>query len=71
MTLCPLFTFTQDTAEWYENEHAAGKAFRAFLKNNPSIPRSSLFFETKLMHNRGKNATLEAIKTSLNECGLE
>lgn len=61
----------QDTAEWYENERPAGRAFRNFLENNPSIPRSALFFETKLMHNNGKEATQTAIETSLAECGLE
>ncbi|KAF8532316.1 NADP-dependent oxidoreductase domain-containing protein [Gautieria morchelliformis] len=60
-----------DTAEWYENERPAGRAFRTFLKNNPSISRSALFFETKLMHNRGKEATRKAIEKSLEECGLE
>jgi len=35
------------------------------------VPRSAVFFETKLKHNLGRDAARQAIQRSLQECGLE
>jgi len=60
-----------DTAEWYENEVSAGKGVRGFLKENPSVQRSDIFYETKLMHNHGREKVRKDIEASWANCGLE
>ncbi|KAH8100787.1 aldo-keto reductase [Cristinia sonorae] len=59
-----------DSAEWYYNEKECGAAIRAFL-SEADLPRSSIFFTTKLQSN-GKYDTVKAtIDRSLKACGLE
>jgi len=60
-----------DSAEWYENERAAGNAIRDFLAKYPSVPRSTIFYETKLKYNLGRDKTQKAFLKSMEECGLE
>ncbi|KAF8589912.1 Aldo/keto reductase [Ramaria rubella] len=60
-----------DSAEWYENERPAGEGVRDFLARNPAVPRADIFFETKLMYNRGKEAVKRALAKSLRDSGLE
>ncbi|KIJ50921.1 hypothetical protein M422DRAFT_244873 [Sphaerobolus stellatus SS14] len=60
-----------DTAEWYENERSAGKGIHRFLQENPSVPRSEIFYETKLKHNLGRKQAQKALQRSLADCGLE
>ncbi|KAK6358885.1 hypothetical protein TWF696_000065 [Orbilia brochopaga] len=66
-----------DSAEWYENEAACGRAIRDFLESpantNAATPltRSDIFFTTKLRRNISYEATRAAIKESLEKCGLE
>ena len=40
-----------DGAEWYENEADCGRAINDFMKNS-GVPRSEIFFTTKLMANK-------------------
>jgi len=60
-----------DTAEWYENERPAGQGVRDFLAAHPTVPRSDVFFETKLKHNLGKEKAKQAIQKSVKESGLD
>ncbi|KAK7690955.1 hypothetical protein QCA50_006058 [Cerrena zonata] len=59
-----------DSAEWYYNERECGNAIRDFLKQS-GLPRSSIFYTTKLQNNSSYNATKAAIDKSLKACGLE
>ncbi|KAG7444722.1 Aldo/keto reductase [Guyanagaster necrorhizus] len=58
-----------DSAEWYENERECGQAILDFCRK-AQVPRSSVFFTTKLKMNRGYAQTKKAIKRSLDTCGL-
>ncbi|KAJ6257203.1 LOW QUALITY PROTEIN: hypothetical protein Dda_8089 [Drechslerella dactyloides] len=66
-----------DSAEWYENEVACGRAIRDFLASPANteattpLTRADVFFTTKLRRNVSYDATRAAIKRSLAECGLE
>ncbi|KIY65012.1 aldo-keto reductase [Cylindrobasidium torrendii FP15055 ss-10] len=59
-----------DSAEWYDNEKEVGQAIRDFLKRS-GLPRSDVFYTTKLKNNVSHEATLASIKKSLDLCGLE
>lgn len=61
--------WTQDSAEWYENESECGQAILDFCKRS-NIPRSEIFFTTKLRLNNGYDNVKNAIQKSLDECGL-
>ncbi|KAF5372007.1 hypothetical protein D9615_008082 [Tricholomella constricta] len=58
-----------DSAEWYENERPVGNAIRHFCDAN-NVPRSDIFYTTKLKDNNGYDHTRAAILRSLDECGL-
>lgn len=59
----------QDSAAWYENEKECGNAILDYCKSH-NIPRSAIFFTTKLKHNNGRDSVKKAIQKSLDECGL-
>ncbi|ORY66961.1 Aldo/keto reductase [Leucosporidium creatinivorum] len=60
-----------DGAEWYENEADCGKAINAFIKES-GVPRSEIWFTTKLMHNQKEpQGVVDAIKVSLEKAGLD
>ncbi|KAF9266418.1 Aldo/keto reductase [Marasmius fiardii PR-910] len=58
-----------DSAEWYENERECGKAILDFCKQ-ANIPRSDIFYTTKLKYNDGYDAVKQSIEKSLELCGL-
>jgi len=58
-----------DSAEWYYNEHECGRAILDFCAAS-GVPRTSVFFTTKLRTNSGYAASKAAIAKSLNTCGL-
>ncbi|KAJ6553558.1 Aldo/keto reductase [Mycena vulgaris] len=58
-----------DSATWYDNETACGRAILDFCKDTKT-PREAIFYTTKLMLNDGYEKTIEAIQFSLDECGL-
>ncbi|KIM85035.1 hypothetical protein PILCRDRAFT_6031 [Piloderma croceum F 1598] len=58
-----------DSAEWYENECECGQAILDFCKRS-NVPRSEIFFTTKLRLNNGYSNVKNAIQKSLDECGL-
>ncbi|KAK0444049.1 NADP-dependent oxidoreductase domain-containing protein [Armillaria borealis] len=58
-----------DSAEWYENEKECGQAILDFCRK-AEVPRSNVFFTTKLKMNRGYAQTKKAIQRSLDACGL-
>ncbi|KAG5651343.1 hypothetical protein H0H81_009006 [Sphagnurus paluster] len=58
-----------DSAEWYKNERAVGTAIQHFLAAH-ALPRSAVFYATKLKLNAGYAAASAAIARSVDECGL-
>jgi len=58
-----------DSAEWYYNEAECGQAIRDFCAAS-GVPRSEVFFTTKLQKNSGYTTSKTAISRSLQECGL-
>ncbi|KAF8071746.1 aldo-keto reductase [Lyophyllum atratum] len=58
-----------DSAEWYENEKEVGKAISDFCAAY-SVPRSEIFFTTKLKLNNGFAHAIAAAKKSVQRCGL-
>ncbi|KAJ8072078.1 hypothetical protein PM082_015636 [Marasmius tenuissimus] len=58
-----------DSAEWYENERECGRAILDFCKQ-ADIPRSAVFYTTKLKYNNGYDAVKRSIEKSLELCGL-
>ncbi|KAG6909855.1 hypothetical protein DXG01_014883 [Tephrocybe rancida] len=58
-----------DSAAWYENEAAVGRAILDFLAKH-ALPRSAVFYTTKLKLNAGFAAALAAIRASVDACGL-
>lgn len=54
-----------DTAEWYENEHACGKAIADWLEDHPNVTREEIFYTTKLKTNVSRIDTVDKIKKSL------
>lgn len=58
-----------DSAEWYENEKEVGQAILDFCKAN-NIPRSDIFYTTKLKLNNGYDAVRESIRRQTKACGL-
>ncbi|TFK33452.1 aldo-keto reductase [Crucibulum laeve] len=58
-----------DSAAWYENEKEVGQAILDFCKT-ADVPRSDIFFTTKLKLNNGYANVRKAIQKSLDECGL-
>ncbi|KAJ4480234.1 Aldo/keto reductase [Lentinula aciculospora] len=58
-----------DSAEWYENERECGKAILDFCTGH-DVPRSSVFYTTKLKYNDGYEGVTRSIQKSLDECGL-
>ncbi|KAG6845296.1 hypothetical protein H0H93_016130, partial [Arthromyces matolae] len=56
-------------ATWYENESIVGRAINDFLQKN-SLPRSAVFYTTKLMFNNGYDNVKNAIRKSVDACGL-
>ncbi|KAK4686791.1 hypothetical protein P7C73_g3337, partial [Tremellales sp. Uapishka_1] len=59
-----------DTAEWYENEAATGKALAAYLKET-STPRSEIFITSKLKNNGTYAQALSDLKSSLRKAGAD
>lgn len=55
--------------EWYENERECGKAILDFCHKN-NMPRSSVFYTTKLKYNNGYEGVTRSIQKSVDECGL-
>ncbi|EWC45874.1 hypothetical protein DRE_04881 [Drechslerella stenobrocha 248] len=61
-----------DSAEWYENEAACGRAIRDSLAApSTTLTRADVFFTTKLRRNESYAATRDAIRRSLAECALD
>jgi diketogulonate reductase-like aldo/keto reductase len=60
----------KDSAEWYENEPECGRAILDFCIES-GVSRADIFFTTKLKHNAGFDATINAINRSLELCGLD
>jgi hypothetical protein len=60
----------KDSAEWYENERECGRAILDFCIES-GVSRADIFFTTKLKHNAGFDATINAINRSLELCGLD
>ncbi|OSX58802.1 hypothetical protein POSPLADRAFT_1075731 [Postia placenta MAD-698-R-SB12] len=58
-----------DSAEWYGNERECGQAILDFCAAS-GVPRSSIFFTTKLRTNSGYVAAKKAIDRSIQTCGL-
>ncbi|CCM04322.1 uncharacterized protein FIBRA_06493 [Fibroporia radiculosa] len=58
-----------DSAEWYYNERQCGRAVVDFCTAS-GVPRSSIFFTTKLQTNAGYAAAKASIARSLETCGL-
>ncbi|KAL5526632.1 hypothetical protein ACEPAF_8356 [Sanghuangporus sanghuang] len=58
-----------DSAAWYYNEKEVSEAILDFCKKN-NIPRSDIFYTTKLQSNNGYEASKKAIQRSLDACGL-
>ncbi|KAF8485739.1 aldo-keto reductase [Russula ochroleuca] len=58
-----------DSAEWYENERECGRAILDFCAES-GVSRTDIFFTTKLKHNAGFDATINAIDRSVELCGL-
>lgn len=58
-----------DSAAWYYNEKEVGKAILDFCEAR-KIPRSDIYFVTKLRSNDGYEASKKAIQKSLDACGL-
>ncbi|GLB40219.1 putative reductase [Lyophyllum shimeji] len=58
-----------DSAEWYENEKECGQAIRDFCAAH-DVPRADIFYITKLKLNNGYDHAREAIRRSLDACGL-
>ncbi|KZS92007.1 Aldo/keto reductase [Sistotremastrum niveocremeum HHB9708] len=59
-----------DSAAWYENEQECGKAILDFLKSHPEVKRENIFYTTKLRQNVGYEASLQAIRESVDLSGL-
>ena len=61
---------SKDSAAWYYNEKEVGAAIRAFLSKT-GLPRSAIFFTTKLRNNSTSYDSVKAaIDKSLKDCGL-
>ncbi|KAG6810126.1 hypothetical protein H0H92_013184 [Tricholoma furcatifolium] len=58
-----------DSATWYGNEAVVGSAISDFL-NTYDLPRSEVFYTTKLMLNNGYASVRAAIQASVDACGL-
>ncbi|KAH9943699.1 aldo-keto reductase [Amylocystis lapponica] len=58
-----------DSAEWYYNERQCGRAILDFCAAS-GVPRSEIFFTTKLRLNNGYAAATAAIQRSVESCGL-
>jgi diketogulonate reductase-like aldo/keto reductase len=58
-----------DTAEWYENEASCGKAIFDFCTKH-SVPRSDIFYTTKLKLNNGYENVRASIRKSVAASGL-
>jgi len=59
----------KDSAEWYENERECGQAILDFCANH-NIPRTSIFYTSKLKNNNGYERVRRAIDKSVKDCGL-
>ncbi|KAJ3769129.1 aldo-keto reductase [Lentinula raphanica] len=57
------------STEWYENERECGKAILDFCRSH-DVPRSSVFYTTKLKYNNGYEGVTRSIQKSLDESGL-
>ncbi|KAF5378984.1 hypothetical protein D9757_009115 [Collybiopsis confluens] len=58
-----------DSAEWYENEKECGRAILDFCRSH-DVPRSNVFFTTKLKFNHGYEGVTRSIQKSVDKCGL-
>ncbi|THU83390.1 aldo-keto reductase [Dendrothele bispora CBS 962.96] len=58
-----------DSAEWYENERECGQAILDFCRKH-DVPRSSVFYVSKLKNNNGYERVRRAIDKSVKDCGL-
>ncbi|KAH7928132.1 aldo-keto reductase [Leucogyrophana mollusca] len=58
-----------DSAAWYENEKECGEGIRQFCEES-GVPRSEIFFTTKLKQNNGYVRVKRAIQASLEACQL-
>ncbi|KAI0041719.1 aldo-keto reductase [Auriscalpium vulgare] len=59
-----------DTADWYDNEAACGRALRDFCAES-GVPRSEIYYTTKLKHNLGAKSAYASIRRSLAASGLD
>jgi diketogulonate reductase-like aldo/keto reductase len=59
-----------DSAPWYNNEGECGQAILEFC-HETGVPRSDIFYTTKLGSNNGLTPSKEAIQISLDKCGLK
>ncbi|KAI5122554.1 hypothetical protein M0805_005281 [Coniferiporia weirii] len=58
-----------DSAAWYENEKEVGNAILDFCKAH-QVPRSEIYYTTKLRSNDGYQASKDAIQKSVDDCAL-
>ncbi|KAF9072587.1 aldo-keto reductase [Rhodocollybia butyracea] len=58
-----------DSAEWYENEKECGQAILDFCRKH-DVPRSKIFYTSKLKYNNGYEGVTRSIQKSVDECGL-
>lgn len=62
-------TLVQDSAEWYGNENEVGRAILDFCEAT-NVPRSDIFYTSKLKNNNGYKRVKKSIERSVKECGL-
>lgn len=63
-----------DSAQMYHNEREVGQAIKEFLAspaNSEGLKREDIHFTSKLASNTSYDAARQAIKQSLNACGLD
>jgi len=53
-----------DSAQWYDNESAAGHAITSFLSSSPTLSRSSIFYTSKLRTNSTSYSSVRASITA-------
>jgi diketogulonate reductase-like aldo/keto reductase len=61
--------YYKDSAEWYENEKETGQTILDFCQSS-GVPRSEIFYTTKLKLNHGYDHVRRAIEKSVETCGL-
>jgi diketogulonate reductase-like aldo/keto reductase len=58
-----------EAVQWFENEKPVGRAIRHFCERS-GVPRSEIFYASKLKENKGYEQALESIKRAVKECEL-